>query len=462
MLRKIPSIDNLLQQPVLADWVARTSHGFVVSEIQKYLGEIRSSLRSGNAGTEAVPDRDVLLDNVVERIQARLRPALRTVVNATGVIIHTNLGRAPLSDAAHRTLSAIGANYSNLEYDLEEGKRSQRDQVLEPVLKELLACEAATVVNNNAAALLLALNTVACGREVVVSRGELVEIGGSFRIPEILSKSGAVLREVGTTNKTRVQDYESAIGPQTALLLRVHPSNFRIRGFTQRPELPELVALARRHGLPLLEDVGSGCLADLRPYGIADEPMPQESLARGSDLVCFSADKLLGGPQAGILAGASKWIEMIRRNPLMRTYRVDKLIYGALDATLASYRSGRAMADIPVLQMISMSFEELKRRRGRFLRRLKPRLPAGAQAEPASGQSVIGGGACPDAGLPSPLIALASKRHSAALVESRLRRNQPPILIRLEEDQALVDLRTVFPAQDDMLIEAVVAGLSLQ
>jgi L-seryl-tRNA(Ser) seleniumtransferase len=457
-LRRIPSVDHLLGQPAIAALAARTSHGFVVSEIQAFLGELRSHIRAG--GTEPDLEPGALLERLKRRIEERLRPSLRTVINATGVIIHTNLGRAPLSAAAQESISAAGARYSNLEFDLQSGERSHRDQVLESSLKELLCCEAVTVVNNNAAALLLALNTIASGKEVVVSRGELVEIGGSFRIPEILGKSGAILREVGTTNKTRVGDYAAAIGPDTALLLRVHPSNFRMRGFTQRPELKELLGLARERGIPLMEDVGSGCLADLRPYGIADEPMPRESLALGADLVCFSGDKLLGGPQAGILAGKAAWIAMIRRNPLMRTYRVGKLISAALDATLTSYRSGRAFEEIPVLRLIATPYDELERRRRRLVRRLKAALPADAEVGMLRGESVIGGGSCPESVLPSPLLALRSRRWSAGRLEARLRAFDPPVVARLEEDRVLVDLRTVFPSQERTLADAILAALS--
>ncbi len=457
-LRRIPSVDHLLGQPAIAALAARTSHGFVVSEIQAFLDELRGHIRAGK--TEPDLDAGVLVERLKQRIEERLRPRLRTVVNATGVIVHTNLGRAPLSAAAQESISAGGACYSNLEFDLQSGDRSHRDRVLESSLKEILGCEAVTVVNNNAAALLLALNTIAAGKEVIVSRGELVEIGGSFRIPEILAKSGAILREVGTTNKTRAADYAAAVGPETALLLRVHPSNFRMRGFTQRPGLGELVGLARERGIPLMEDVGSGCLADLRPYGIADEPMPRESLALGADLVCFSGDKLLGGPQAGILAGRAAWIEMIRRNPLMRTYRVGKLISAALDATLASYRTGRAFEEIPVLRLIAAPYAELEHRCRRLVRRLKRSMPAGAEVKVIRGESVVGGGSCPETVLPSPLLGLRSGRWSAGRIEARLRAQDPPVVARLEEDRVVVDLRTVFPAQEQVLAGALAAALS--
>jgi len=296
---------------------------------------------------------------------------------------------------------------------------------------------------------------------VIVSRGELVEIGGSFRIPEILAKSGATLREVGTTNKTRVSDYEAAIGPDTALLLRVHPSNFRIRGFTHRPALFNLLELARANHLPLLEDIGSGCLVDLRAYGITDEPMAQESLAAGADLVCFSADKLLGGPQAGILAGARKWVDLVRRNPLMRTYRVGRLIYAALEATLLSYRSGRALAELPVLRLITMPWEKLQRRADLLARRLRSGLPEGVRVERVRGESVVGGGSCPEAKLPTPLVALSTERLSVARIESGLRAHEPPVIVRLEEDRVLVDLRTVFPVQETALLAALKSSLDV-
>jgi L-seryl-tRNA(Ser) seleniumtransferase len=343
---------------------------------------------------------------------------------------------------------------------LKAGTRSNRDQLVESILREVLGCEAATVVNNNAAAVFLILDTLAMGKEVVVSRGELIEIGGSFRIPDIMTHSRARLREVGTTNKTRVRDYEAAIGPDTALILRVHPSNYRIRGFTEKPSLAELVDLAHRYKLPLVEDIGSGCLIDLRPYGIVDEPRAQESLAAGVDLVCFSGDKLMGGPQAGIIAGARRWVDPIRTNPLMRTFRVEKLIYGALAATLTSYRTGQAEKEIPVLHMLSMSRRELARRNSRFLRKLRSWLSDGSRATLMEGSSVVGGGSCPDCSLETVLIALESDRRSANDIERHLRSQSPPIIVRLEHDQALVDLRTVFPSQEKILLRGLAEALS--
>ena len=459
-LRRIPGVDQVLLRPRAVQWVAHTSRNFVVAEIQKLLQEIREALRSGNALADGSTDPDELDRALEERLKSRLRPALRPVINATGVILHTNLGRAPLSTAAQNCLSAVSSQYTNLEFDLKGGERSYRDALLEPLLSELLGCESAVVVNNNAAAVFLILNTLAPGKEVIVSRGELIEIGGSFRIPDILTRSGARLREVGTTNKTRIRDYEAAIGPDTALLLRVHPSNYRIRGFTHKPELRELASLAHSRGLPLVEDIGSGCLLDLRRFGVREEPVAQESLSSGADLICFSADKLLGGPQAGVIAGAASHVGAIRKNPLMRVCRVEKLIYGALEATLLSYRSGKALEEIPVLNMISMPAEELRIRTSRFAAKLRPRLPAGTLVDVVDGESVVGGGSCPDCSLPATLAAIESENPGPSAIEARLRAQDPPIIVRLEEDRALIDLRTVFPPQEAALLDGLLAALS--
>ena len=458
LFRQIPAVDQLLLRPAIDAWVGRTSREFVVSAIQKLLQDIRNSIRSDSIDSVNVSP-EYVESALVEALQSLLRPNLRTVINATGVILHTNLGRAPLSEAAQESLSAFSANYTNLEYEIRTGQRSHRDKLLESLMQEVVGCEAATVVNNNAAAVFLILDTLASGKEVVVSRGELVEIGGSFRIPDIMARSGAILREVGTTNKTRVQDYQNAIGPNTALLLRVHPSNFRMLGFTERPELGDLIGLSRNTGIPLVEDIGSGCLMDLRPYGIADEPVVQESLAAGVDLVSFSGDKLLGGPQAGIIAGLRKLVDPIRRNPLMRTYRVEKLIYGALEATIGSYRFGRAAAEIPVLHMIAMKSAELSARARAFSRRLKAGLADDVQVRLAEGTSVVGGGSCPECHLPTTLIALESPRTRPNVIESRLRSQDPPVILRLEEDKVLIDLRTVFPSQERALLDGLQKAL---
>jgi L-seryl-tRNA(Ser) seleniumtransferase len=453
LFRQIPAVDQLLTRAPIASWVTRTSHEFVDSEIQGLLQGIRAAIRSGSGDAAMDISLERLEAALIENLENRLRPNLRTVINATGVILHTNLGRAPLSAAAQESLSAFSTNYTNLEYDISTGQRSHRDALIESLLQEVLGCEAATVVNNNAAAVFLILNTLASGKEVIVSRGELVEIGGSFRVPDILARSGAVLREVGTTNKTRIQDYQNAVGPNTALLLRVHPSNYKMLGFTERPELSALAELARNSQIPLVEDIGSGCLLDLKFYGIADEPLVQESLSTGVDLVCFSGDKLLGGPQAGIIAGAQKLVEPIRRNPLIRTYRVEKLIYGALEATIRSYRFGKAASEIPVVRMIAMSGPELRRRAGAFSRKLRAGLPEGVRVHVSEGSSVVGGGSCPESRLPTTLIAVESVYTRPNVIESRLRSQDPPIILRLEEDKVWIDLRTVFPSQETALME---------
>jgi L-seryl-tRNA(Ser) seleniumtransferase len=455
LYRQIPKVDQLLLRPAIASWIVCTSHEFVVFEIQKLLQEFRDAIRLDQAGifSDVTPERLEIL--LTEKLQARLLPGLRTVINATGVVLHTNLGRAPLSFAAQESLSAFSVNYTNLEYDISEGQRSHRDKLIQDLLQEVLKCEAATVVNNNAAAVLMILNSLAQGKEVIVSRGELVEIGGSFRVPDIMAASGAILREVGTTNKTRAADYRNAITPNTALMLKVHPSNYRMHGFTETADLSELVQISRSSGIPLVEDIGSGCLVDLKPFGITDEPMVQDSLTTGVDLICFSGDKLLGGPQAGIIAGARKLVEPIRKNPLMRTYRVDKLIYGALQATLGSYRFGKAAEEVPVVRMITLSLQDMKKRAQSFARRLRSRLPEGIRVHLIDGNSVVGGGSCPECLLPTKLIALESNSVRPATIESRLRLQSPAIIIRIEDDRALIDLRTVFPAQEALLIEAV-------
>lgn len=453
--RKIPAVDQLLLRPAVSSWVSCTSREFVVSEIQKLLQKVRDAIRSGDGGTDTDISPEQLEADLIEAIQRRLRPSMRAVINASGVVLHTNLGRAPLSAAAQENLSVFSTNYTNLEYDISEGSRSHRDKLLEPLLQEVLGCEAATVVNNNAAAVFLILNTLASGKEVIVSRGELVEIGGSFRIPDILKRSGAILHEVGTTNKTRIQDYQDAFGSNTALLLRVHPSNFRMMGFTAKPDLSELVTLARSLEIPLVEDIGSGCLMDLSSYGIQDEPIVQESLSSGVDLISFSGDKLLGGPQAGIIAGKRELVDPIRRNPLMRTYRVEKLVYGALEATLGSYRFGRAVSEIPVVRMIAMPEPELRRRARSFSRRLRTRLPKGVQISLSKGSSVVGGGSCPECRLSTILITIESDSIRPNVIEERLRSQNLPIILRLEEDKAVIDLRTVFPVQEPALIEGI-------
>ncbi len=460
LLRQIPSVDELLRRERLAQLAAADGRELVVEAARAVLERLRARI-AANPDSAAVLLDPVRLEEAVAAEAGRsLEPSLRPVINATGVILHTNLGRAPLAAAAIEHLRCTATQYSNLEYNLAEGVRGKRDAHTARLLARLLGAESAVVVNNNAAAVFLALSALAKGGEVVVSRGELIEIGESFRIPDIMAESGAVLREVGTTNRTNLGDYERAINERTRLLLRVHQSNFRVVGFTARPELEELVELGRRTGLPVYEDLGSGCLADLREYGV-EEPIAQTSLRAGASLVTFSGDKLLGGPQAGIIAGKLELVGRIRRHPLFRALRVDKLTIAVLEATLGTYLRGRP-EEIPALRMIQISVGEMELRAQAFVDQLRAALPeAAAEIEVRGGHSVVGGGSTPGEELPTRLVALRSPRHSAAELEMRLRApEQPvPVIARIEDDRLVLDLRTVFPEQEPALAEALVAAL---
>jgi L-seryl-tRNA(Ser) seleniumtransferase len=470
-LRQIPSVDELLARPRLIQLAAEAGRELVLETARAVLAGLRAQLtaqpgraqpgRVQDAGSDSVsPSEPAQIETlIVSAVSRALAPSLRPVINATGVVLHTNLGRAPLSAAAIEHLALSAARYSNLEYDLAAGARGKRDVHTASLLAHLLGAEAAIVVNNNAAAIFLVLNTLAKGAEVVVSRGELIEIGDGFRIPDILSESGATLREVGTTNRTRVADYERAIGERTRLLLRVHPSNFRIVGFTERPPLEEMVNLARRHNLPLCEDLGSGCLADLAAAGVA-EPIARASFLAGVPVVTFSGDKMLGGPQAGIIAGKKDVVERIRRNPLFRALRVDKLTIAALEATLQAYRRG-ALDEIPALRMIRMPAAEIAARAADFAARLRAALPKDVTLEILPGFSVIGGGATPDQQLPTHLVALSCRRISSAELEARLRRPAQgvPVIARIEEDRLVLDLRTVFAEEEAAVAAALAAAL---
>ena len=383
------------------------------------------------------------------------RPHLRTVVNATGVVVHTNLGRSPLADEALEAISAVARRYSNLEYRLSEGRRGSRYEHVVGLLRELTGAEEALVVNNNAAAVLITLNTLAKGKEVVVSRGELVEIGGSFRMPEVMAWAGCKLREVGTTNRTHLKDYESAINENTALLMKVHRSNFAVVGFTKEVSGKELVALGRRYGIPVVEDLGSGCLVELSRYGVRKEPTVQEVIRTGVEVVTFSGDKLLGGPQAGIIVGHREPIEKIRRNPLNRALRIDKLTLAGLEATLRLYLDeDLAVQKIPVLRMILLPPEEIRRRARRLKRMLVKAALPGFEFEVVSTVCRPGGGALPIADLPSFAVAVKSERFSPEELHEKLRLGEPPIVGRIEEDRFLLEVRTIFPDQFPLIVEA--------
>jgi L-seryl-tRNA(Ser) seleniumtransferase len=475
LFRKLPSIDELARSAEVAPLVLQDGQTAVNDAVRTVLGRLRDEITAGQFDSAAI---DLALSGIPGAIEHQLRESLnyslRPVINATGVILHTNLGRAPLALPALDHVRETSATYSNLELDLQSGARGNRDIHVDRLFAKLLhpnhARRAALalgrpgepvppsvstiVVNNNAAAVLLALNTLADGGEVIVSRGELVEIGGSFRIPDVMSKSNAVLREVGTTNRTRIADYENAINPNTKVLLRVHRSNFQITGFTEQPSISEISDLARRRSLPLMEDLGSGALFDLRSVEVNGEPTVLDSLEAGVDVIAYSGDKLLGGPQAGVLSGRSDLIARMRANSLFRALRVDKLTYAALEATLLAYVKGD-YGSIPFLRMMRLSKQAIGSRAEAVANQVQS---ADLNIEVIEGESVIGGGAAPSAVLPTRLLAITSKTLSAEELSKRLRKSEPPIIARVEEGRVLLDLRTVFPEQDASLRDALGSG----
>ena len=458
LYRKLPSVDELLHQPEIAALVEREGRPAVTEAARAVLERLRREIASGLDASAVELAISGLAAAVERRIQQSLAPSLRPVINATGVILHTNLGRAPLAEAALERIRSLAGVYSNLEFDIASGERGKRDAHVERLLARLLNQEGLTniatvVVNNNAAAVLLSLNTLAEGGEVIVSRGELVEIGGSFRIPDVMVKSGAVLREVGTTNRTRIADYEKSINERTRLLLRVHRSNFQIVGFTEQPALEDLVALARKHKLQVLEDLGSGAMIELRSIGVSGEPTVWESLRAGVDVVTYSGDKLLGGPQAGLISGQRDTVARIRANPLFRALRVDKLTYAALEATLLAYVR-QDHTSIPALRMMRLNIDEIRRRAEALAETLRRSNACDLAVDIVEGASVIGGGAAPGASLPTVLLALGSQHLSADELATHLRAHEPPIVARVEQGRVLLDLRTVFPAQDASIADA--------
>ncbi len=460
-LRQIPSVDQLLTRPAIESLAADSGRPFVTAIIRKVLAQLRAELAQKSGARAATPSTDpATLEAEIQAAVARaLAPSLRAVINATGVVLHTNLGRAPLSRNAIQSIAATAGHYTNLEYDIASGKRGKRDVHTANLLAEMVGAQSAIVVNNNAAAIFLVLNTFAKNAEVIVSRGELIEIGDGFRIPDIMSESGAILREVGTTNRTRISDYARAINKNTRLLLRVHPSNFRITGFTERPTLEELAALGKKRKIPVCEDLGSGCLADLAASGV-NEPVARESFTAGAGIITFSGDKLLGGPQAGIIAGKKDLIERVRRNPLFRALRVDKLTIAALEATLRSYQRG-ALDEIPALRMIRASAAEIGQRAQSFVERLRAALANDVAVEIVKGTSVIGGGSTPDQALPTFLIAISSRNRSAAEIEERLRKpgSGAAVIARVERNHLLLDLRTVEANAEDALLHGLLQAL---
>lgn len=457
-------MDEILHRTPIQSLLKIHSRPVVVESIRKVLGEKRRTILQGaeeEAAAAGSLTPDQWTDAVEEAVAATLRPSLRPVINATGVVLHTNLGRAPLSEEALRNLVEIAGGYSNLEFNLETGERGSRYEHVEELLCRVSGAESGLVVNNNAGAVLLALNSVAEGKEVVVSRGQLVEIGGSFRIPDVMRKSGARLVEVGTTNRTHLRDYEQAITAETALLLKVHTSNFRILGFTAEVPLKDLAALGVARGLPVMEDLGSGSFIDLSPYGIEHEPTVQETLQAGVDVVTFSGDKLLGGPQAGILLGKKKYIDRIKKNPLNRALRIDKLTLAGLEATLKVYLDPtQVMKALPALGMLIWPAEEVKKRARRFLRRLGREGLEEYKVSLREDSSQVGGGALPLQALPTWVVAIRPLTLSAASLEERLRKSAPPVIARVKEEEVLLDLRTVAEEEEATLLEAVKKALN--
>jgi L-seryl-tRNA(Ser) seleniumtransferase len=459
LLRSLPSIEWLLERPLASQLSADLSRERVRDLLREITGELREQLASETPSSGVSPQS--LTELVERRLELRAeecaQPSLRRVINATGVIIHTNLGRAPLAREAIEAVSEAAAHYSNLEYDLTRGERGHRETHCQELLARLAGSEAAVVANNNAAAVLLVLNTLAEGGEVIVSRGELIEIGGSFRIPDVMEKSGATLREVGTTNRTRISDYEQAINERTKLILRVHPSNYRIIGFTERPSVQQIADLAHRAGVPSFEDLGSGCLIDLSSYGVKDEPVVAESLKAGISVVSFSGDKMLGGPQAGVIAGSLAIIDRVRKNPLMRALRVDKMTYAAIEATLRLYERGTALSEVPVIRAIATTREEIGERATRFCESVARLTSGRLKASLEDGASVIGGGSAPEVKLPTVLVALEASSMSAASLEQQLRRYRIPIITRTERDRVMIDLRTVAQDDEPVILDAIAA-----
>ena len=467
-LRRIPSVDELLLRPRLAEFAKRMDRDQLVLLLREVLSALRAQILApqsvtafiSSSGNAASLDFDSIEELVAVEADRMLQPSLQPVINATGVILHTNLGRAPLSAAVVEAIKNAATQYSNLEYSLASGARGRRDDHTSELLVRLTGAEDAIVVNNCAAAVLLVLAALARSGEVIVSRGELIEIGDGFRIPEIMAQSGAILREVGTTNRTRLRDYENAINENTRVLLRVHPSNFKITGFAEKPSLAELAELSGRTSVPLVEDLGSGSLVDLRASGFA-EPTVRHSIEAGVGLVMFSGDKLLGGPQAGIIAGKKDLVQRVRRHPLFRALRVDKLTIAALEVTLNAYLRS-AWEEIPAQRMIRLTVEELRQRAENFLRHMRSLLPStDAKLEIADGFSLAGGGSTPDQSLPSKIIRVASPKYAAAKLEQRLRRpaSGVSVIVRVEEDRVILDLRTVFPEQEPQLAASLAAAL---
>lgn len=460
--RFIPSVNTLLSTEPIVEALRSCPRWALVQETRAVVEEIRDgSIPVVQVKSELSSWHRHLGEDIASRAREASRYALKRVINATGVVLHTNMGRALLAPAAIEHMVNVASRYSNLELDLATGERGSRYDHVSQLICELTGAEDALVVNNNAAAVVLCLSEMAQGREVVIARGELVEIGGSFRIPEIMELSGCKLKEVGATNRSHLSDYEDAIGEETALLLKVHTSNYRIIGFTKEVTVPELLPLAKANGLPIMNDLGAGCLVDLRDFGLPHEPTVQEALQEGADLVTFSGDKLLGGPQIGVIAGRSQLIERLKRNQLLRALRVDKLTLAALEATLRIYRDAKdPSSEIPGLRMLSISADTLKQRATTLAATLEERLAPETRVRVVPGQSQVGAGSAPEAGLDTHLVAIAPAVHEVATVEASLRSMDPAVMLRVYDGELLVDLRTVNVDEEAGLLDSLLAALA--
>lgn len=462
LLAELPSIDEILKSQRGQKWLAAYPRRYVLQAIRDIVEHYRQAIIKGETAGVSV-EQDVLpeIEVKIERLSAF---SLKSVINATGVVIHTNLGRSVMSDRVMDHVRQIACGYSNLEYNIEKGQRGKRYTHVKRLLNELTGAEDSLIVNNNAAAVFVCLTALAKGKEVIVSRGELVEIGGSFRIPDVMSSSGAVLREVGTTNKTHVRDYERAINENTALLLKVHQSNYRMVGFTKAVEIDELAALGRKYNVPVMFDLGSGCLIDLKPYGVHIEPTVQETVRAGADIVTFSGDKLLGGPQGGVMVGKTQLIEKIGQNPLMRALRIDKLTLAAFEATLMSYLDeDKAKEEVPTLNMLLQGPDEIKERAKKISQALKRKLGAShekiAQINVIEDSSQSGGGALPEIEFKTYVVAIKPSGLSVNKLEERLRHNKPPIIARIKEEALIIDARTVRDSEVEALVKGITAAL---
>ena len=458
-LRLIPSVDALLNTEECRRLAERFGREATLTACRSMLEELRAEILK--EAPHSLKEDDLSLDKVAAKVasylEQRFRAGLRGAINATGILMHSGLGRAVLSEEAGRALAEVAGGYSTLALEIETGRRGQRDSRVASLLCELTGAEAATIVNNNAAATVLILNTLARGKEVIVSRGQLVEIGGSFRMPDVMTTSGAILREVGTTNKTHLRDYEEAISENTGAILRVHHSNYRIVGFAEEPEIEPLVELGKKHGLPVIDDLGSGALVDLKTYGLETEPLVRRSIRAGVACACFSGDKLIGGPQSGLIVGRSEYIQRIKKNPLVRAFRCGKLTLAAMEATLRLFLTPEKLEERhPLYRMLSLRTDALEKRARRVASRLRKSLPAGVEVAVVDGESQVGSGSVPVETIPTKLLALQSASVSPDDLARKLRHQVPAVFTRIHNDAVLFDFRTIRPQEDQAVVETVI------